>query len=189
MYAKAVPTLAGIVFVIACAVAIALRTPPALACGPAVEVAYTEAAPIDFFAIENRSVNGWILIALTIDLDESRGRLIFDTAPDGAGFNVWGPFQALSDPAVLITSPDVADGDTMITLGFQGLAGGQVFQFGIDMDDRLTDSIMGPTIIDGAEIEGANVRALLATPEGDTVPGEGRFNRNGRAILNTGLCV
>jgi hypothetical protein len=142
------------------------------------------------FTVANTGVeDGWTLVGLTIDLAPSRGGLLFDTAPGGPGFNAAQPFQALSDPQALIAPPDIADGATAMTLGFHGLAKGERFVFGIDMDDTLTQSAYGQTIVDGAEVEGAGVTGLIATPGGGTVTGRGRFDAQGRAVLNTGLCA
>ena len=172
------------------AAAVLAWPPAANACGPAVEVNYAEAAPIDIFTVTNRSLEaGWVLVGLTIDLEGSRGNLLFDTAADGPGHNAAQAFRSFSDPAMLIAPPDVPDGATSMTLGFQGLARGQTYSFGIDMDDRLAASISGNTIVDGLEVEGARAVGLLASPEGKTVEGRGTFDDTGRAVLNTGLCA
>ncbi len=170
--------------------AAALLLPAAAqACGPNVEISFTETAPKDIFDIRNKSDDGWQLVSLAFDLSPSHGGLIFDTDVGGLGENVAQPFELAGGNAQLTTMPTVSDGDAAMLMLFSGFAPGQSFVFTIDLDDRLTESDMGQTMISGAEIEGTKARGLMRHPDGRELTAEGTFDRDSEARLSAGPCV
>ncbi len=175
----------------AAALGAALLFAPAIAhaCGPNVEILFTESAPKDIFDIRNKSDESWTLVSLAIDLTPSRGGLIFDTDVGGPGENVAQPFERAGGNAQLVTMPTVSDGDGAMLMLFGGFAPGQSFIFTIDLDDRLTQSDMGQTMISGAEISGAKARGLMRHADGRELSAEGTFDRNSEARLSAGPCV
>ena len=175
---------------VATALAIATLAPGAAhACGPNVEISFTETAPKDIFDIRNKSDDGWNLVSLAFDLSPSRGGLIFDTDVGGPGENVAQPFELAGGNAQLTTMPAVSDGDAAMLMFFAGFAPGQSFVFTIDLDDRLAQSDMGQTMISGAEIEGAKARGLMRHTDGRELTAEGTFDRDSEARLSAGPCV
>ncbi|MGB0684292.1 MAG: hypothetical protein ACPGOV_16425 [Magnetovibrionaceae bacterium] len=158
------------------------------ACAPEVTVSFVEAAPKDIFQISNRSGAGWKIRAVAIDLEGSRGKLLFDTRFGGPGENVYQPFEALDGQVSLASQPDLQDGQTGILLTFHDFVPGQDFRFTIDVDDQLATSDMGRTMISGAEIEGAAIKAILVQNDGTEITEAAQFDRQGRAVLGSGAC-
>lgn len=176
-------------FTAAFAIALALVPDAVRACGPNVEISFTESAPKDIFDIRNKSDESWTLVSLAFDLTSSHGGLIFDTDVGGPGENVAQPFERAGGNAQLVTTPTVSDGDAAMLMLFSGFAPGQSFVFTIDLDDRLTQSDMGQTMISGSEISGARAKGLMRHPDGRELTAEGTFDRNSEARLSAGPCV
>lgn len=163
----------------------------AQACGPAVEIEFTEDAPKDRFEIRNVSNGAWGLTSLSIQLAGSKGDLVFDTAPGGEGLSVYQPFEARSGASdvSLRRVPVVRDGDRAMDLEFDAFWSGKDFDFTIDLDDRLPVSEYGQTMISGAEIEGAVVVASFVDKDGVASVQKGTFGSDSRAVLNGGTCA
>lgn len=163
----------------------------AQACGPAVEIEFTEGAPKDRFEIRNVSNGAWGLTSLSIQLAGSKGDLVFDTAPGGEGLSVYQPFEVQSGAAdvSLRGVPAVRDGDRAMDLEFDAFWSGKNFDFTIDLDDRLPVSEYGQTMISGAEIEGAVVIASFVDQDGVASVQKGTFGSDARAVLNGGTCA
>ena len=175
---------------VAATVALTSLAPAAAhACGPNVEISFTETAPKDIFDIRNKSDEGWSLVSLAFDLSPSSGGLIFDTDVGGPGENVAQPFELAGGNARLTTMPAVSDGDAAMLMLFADFAPGQSFVFTIDLDDRLTHSDMGQTMISGAEIEGTKARGQMRHTDGRELTAEGTFDRDSEARLSAGPCV
>ena len=118
------------------------------------EVSFREGAPKDRFEIRN----GACAIAdahLTIDLEGSAGRLVFDVTSAGAGVQVFQPFEVVAGRGGLSALPQVRDGDRSVTLPIARLDGGGTIAFTIDVDDTIAAREI--TVADG-EIVGATVR-------------------------------
>lgn len=107
-------------------------------CITAVEARFIESAPTDRFEFTNRSTEGWSIARITVDLEASIGRLIFDTA----------------------------DGDKVIVLDFDTFAPGDSFTFSIDVDDQLVDSSLGQIRVAGSEIHLASLSTIFVDAVG-----------------------
>lgn len=162
---------------------------PAGAMAPDLVVSFTEASPEDRFVIENTSACQLSIQSVTIDLAGSAGRMVFDTEPGGAGYNVYQPFAARDGLARLARASTVSDGDTQLTLDFSVFEPGALFAFTIDTDDRLAQSIFGPGVIDGSELAGATVTVIAMLPAGLTRTDTAAFGTGGRAEIFIGQCA
>lgn len=122
-----------------------------------VTVSFIEGAPKDRFVITNSGECSYQKIALKIDLQETAGRLIFDTTANGAGVEVFQPFDAGDGPISLVNATDVKDGQQSLDLLIDVLKPNQSVGFTIDVDDTLTQSELGNIRVSRAEIEGGVV--------------------------------
>jgi hypothetical protein len=166
---------------------VVLGAVPAVACEPVASVQFSEAAPKDIFTIKNRSTE-WTLKQLTLDLTNSRGKMLFDTAVGGSGLDVAQPFERRAGSATLSAEPNILDGDTALDLRFNAFGPGGDFQFTIDVDDTLPSGAKGPTMIGGNELEGAMVRVTLQGPNGVSTNGIGRFGNSNEAMIELAVC-
>ena len=172
-------------------IAVFLIPAVAQACGPAVEIEFTEDAPTDRFEIRNVSNGAWGLTSLSIQLAGSKGDLIFDTAAGGEGLSVYQPFEARkgATDVRLRAVPIVRDGDRAVDLEFDAFWSGKDSDFTIDLDDRLPVSEYGQTMISGEEIEGAIAIANFIDKDGVRSVQKGSFGTDARAVLNGGTCA
>lgn len=131
---------------------------------------FIESAPRDRFEL---AVGVQDLVAVTVDLRGSAGRLIFDTAAGGTGVEV---FQPLRDEGGA-DAGDVADGAEVITVALRDARAGGKAAFSIDVDDRLAASDLGQIRVTGGEMAGAV--ATFETAQGETV--KAVFNARNRA--------
>ena len=157
-------------------------------CGPHVIVVFHESSP-DFVDIQNRSSQGWSLVALTIDLAGSLGRLIFDTDAAGEGVSMYQPFAGGRGEVRLEQLSGPRDGGEKVTLEFSGFHSGRNFSFSIDLDDRLTNSMYGQTHVDGSELAGARITVRLRAPTGSLVINGATFGTDNHATVGGGGCV
>ena len=157
-------------------------------CGPHVIVVFYESSP-DFIDIQNRSSEGWSLVALTIDLAGSLGRLIFDTDASGDGVSMYQPFAGAGGKVRLDQLSGPRDGGEKVTLEFSGFDSGRNFSFSIDLDDRLNASMSGQTYIDDGELAGARITVRLRAPTGALVINGGTFGTDNHATVGGGGCV
>lgn len=151
-------------------------------CGPRLVVDFLEGAPKDRFTLVNASDAGWSLRRAVIDLAGSAGGLYLDVSEDGAGVSVYQPYESLEGGAQVAEHPTPRDGDTALTFVFGAFPPGARFAFTIDVDDSLGRA---PTLVSGAEIGGATVRAVFVGPGGALVEKRARFDTESRA--DTGL--
>lgn len=158
-------------------------------CGPRVKVDYYEDAPSDYFVIQNLSPDGWSIQQLIVDLKSSRGNLIFDTAAGGAGASSYEPFRSAAGRVQLSGVRGGEDGAQFITLDFSGFLAGEKSSFLIDLDDRLPESLNGPSHVAGSEILGAEAQALLKGPTGQMVSLTAKFDNIATADTGIGGCV
>lgn len=121
------------------------------------EVRFIESAPKDRFVISNLGECNLSNFVLTIDLTESKGKLIFDTTETGAGVEVFQPFEVTEGNIELASTDFVNDGDTILSLQISELDGNTKSSFTIDLDDTLENSDLGMIRVTGSEIEGATV--------------------------------
>jgi len=168
--------LAGMVITWVSSVAI---SGAALACGPVLKVVYQEDTP-DRFTISLAADTSNALSQLSIDFTPSIGRAFVDT--------YYGPVQTNDPKSATLQSIDGFDeGSRRGSMTFSAFAPGQHFAFIVDLDKAIGAG--NPNWLDGGEIEGTGVSATLVTPEGAAVPLDGRFDRDGVALLGNRACI
>lgn len=155
----------------------------ALLCSPLaqanVAVNFVESAPKDWFEIQNVGACALENLQLEIDLRNSVGQLIFDTTATGAGVDVFQPFEIRAGDLKLVSSLEVNDGDTGLSIAIPKLQAGSSVSFTIDVDDTLVGSEMGMIRVTGAEIENAQVNLTL----GDQQPVSATFDNASTATV------
>ncbi|WP_298821203.1 aggregation factor core [uncultured Roseibium sp.] len=117
-------------------------------------VDFKEGAPKDAFRFENIGVCSITNSSITLDLATSSAGLIFDVTDQGAGVEVFQPFELIEGADALARVPDVLDGQTKIELSISDLAPGAAIAFTIDVDDTKGQRAI---TVSGSEIEGATV--------------------------------
>jgi hypothetical protein len=95
-----------------------------------------------------------------LDLSTSNGRLVFDVTPQGAGVEVFQPFDVVAGAHVLAETPVVNDGQSVVSLALVGLGAGDVVAFTIDVDDTVGQREI---TVSGSEIEGATVSYVTSS--------------------------
>lgn len=140
-----------------------LLATPALA---DLEVQFREGAPKDRFTLTNTSDCTLSAVRVTIDLSGSAAGLIFDVSENGAGVEVFQPFDLVSGREFLSTLPVVEDGQTDIVLDLVSLGPNQDVSFTIDVDDTAGAREI---TVSGAEITGAQVRVDGARANAEAV--------------------
>lgn len=139
---------------------------------------FVESAPKDSFTFVNTSACATGPIDLTVDLSGSAAGLIFDTTGNGAGVEVFQPFELVAGGAELKSVEAVTDGDTSVKLRLKDLPAGGKIAFTIDVDDTLAASSNGQIMVSGGEIAGASVSMTVG---GDTT--RATFDNRGNATL------
>jgi hypothetical protein len=150
-------------------------------CKPVVFVDFIEGAPKDQVVISHDSANRWHLRNFVWSLEGSNGDLIFDTVRGGAGFDVAQPFED-SGTAKLATAPKLADGDRRLSLTFDEFPTTTTYRFTLDVDDRIS-GIRG-TMVNEAEIAGAEISVVMADPNGQELLFTGMFGDKAKAVLS-----
>ncbi len=125
-----------------------------------IEVRFVEGAPKDRFDIVNTGSCELGPLAITIDLAKSPAGLVFDVTAQGAGVEVFQPFDLVAGRDLIANLPQVADGDQRVSLDLTGLGPEQQVSFTIDVDD--TGGAREITVSD-AEISGALVQVSGAS--------------------------
>jgi len=136
-------------------------------CAAAIQGRFVEGAPKDRFEFSNHSSENWSINKITLDLTESKGDLIFDTADGGAGVEVFQPFQADEQTAAIGNVQLPGDGGQTMVLEFDDFTPGSNFNFTIDLDDRLLDSALGQIRITSDEIQNAKVTTVFKNDNGE----------------------
>ncbi|MEL7107189.1 MAG: aggregation factor core [Pseudomonadota bacterium] len=134
-----------------------------LAAGPAfadLSVRFIEGAPKDRFVFTHEGTCATGAMILTVDLAGSAAGLVFDVTGEGAGVEVFQPFELVSGGERVTTLPQVADGDTSLELALSGLAPGEVVAFTIDLDDTIGAREI---TVSRSEIVGAGVTLTAGT--------------------------
>jgi len=148
-----------------------------------VEVTFRDGAPKDRFTITN--IGGCPLGGsdVVINLEGSPSGLIFDITGDGAGVEVFQPFELVTGADLVLTASDVADGDTTLVLSLAPMTTGDSVVFTIDLDDTVgTREIT----VSGSEIAGADV-TLIPADLGPALTAV--FDDTGRAVVTVPACV
>lgn len=157
----------------------------ALACDVRASATFLEGAPRDRLVVKNLSAGDWTLARADWLLAGSQGRVLFDVTGSGAGVQVFQPFRVEKSQDLLARQPDVKDGDQVLSLEFNGFGPGRDFIFSIDVDDQLQAS---ETIVDGTEMQGAEMVFGFVGPDGRTARLRGTFEVSSDAIVASG-CV
>ena len=124
-----------------------------------VRVEFIEGAPKDRFIIENTANCALQDVVVDIDLSRSSAGLIFDVTDSGAGVDVFQPLEIVTGAALLVSVPEVSDGDNKLRLTFRTLAPDAGLAFTIDVDDTAGTRA---TMISATEIEGAEITVAYA---------------------------
>ena len=115
---------------------------------------FDEGAPKDRFSFTNMAACALGPVDLTVDLTGSAGGLVFDVTSEGAGVEVFQPFELVAGGENVLIQPQVMDGDTQMILRLSGLAPRQTVAFTIDVDDTLGQRAI---TVNDSEITGASV--------------------------------
>lgn len=100
-------------------------------------VEFREGAPKDRFVVKNIGECALNAFSVTIDLKNSAGKLIFDVTDQGAGVEVFQPFEVVTGFDFLATQPRVTDGQTEVTLKMRSLDPGASLVATTDVDDTI----------------------------------------------------
>ncbi len=145
------------------------------------QVRFDEGAPKDRFTITNTGGCALGPTAVTIDLEGSPYGLIFDVTGEGAGVQVFQPFEVSSGKERLRARPQVTDGDNQVTVELLGLGAGESVSFTIDVDDTGNSR---QTMVSNQEIMGAQV---VAQGAGGT--SRATFQDNAVAMVKLSECM
>jgi len=145
-----------------------------------VGVRFIEGAPKDRFELTNRSTCPLTMAQVTFDLRPSAAGLIFDVTGQGAGVDVFQPFELVVGAAAVASHSPVRDGDQELALRIRELQPGAMVAFTVDVDDTL-----GPRgiTVSGSEIASAVVRVDIAG-----ISSAATFSAQGSALVKTPAC-
>jgi len=162
------------------------NTPKAAPADPQlISVQFLEGAPKDRFTLINESNCTFTNALITIDLADTVGKLIFDTTSEGAGVDVFQPFEVVSGGATLVGSASVRDGDHSLSLHVNRFTSGETVAFTIDLDDTLVRSDLGQIRVANSEINGA-----VVTLSADSItPIQAIFSANAATVLDVMSCL
>ena len=142
---------------------------------------FFEGAPKDRFVLTNTGTCPLAEATLTLDIGAAAAGLLFDATPGGAGVDVYQPFEVIEGRGALLGLPELADGDTVLSLNLAGLAAGGIVSFSLDVDDTGTGR---PETISGSEIAGAVVTLVM----GETTL-EMAFSDQASAVIPIAPCI
>lgn len=174
-----------------------MHSAPSLAnegiCGFSLESRFVESAPRDSFVFSNQSDKPWNIKSIRIDMNESVGKLIFDTIDGGDGVEVYQPFQVSSTNGALAEAElnsvlKPGDGDQDITLNFSQFTQASGFSFTIDVDDQLTDSDLGQIRVSGGEVAGSILSVTVEVPGAEDITLEGKYSSNSLVKIASDEC-
>lgn len=146
-----------------------------------VQVTFREGAPKDRFTITNTGSCALGPVDVTIDLSSSSAGLVFDVTGQGAGVEVFQPFELVAGNSLLSSTPSVRDGDNSLTLALTNLEQGQSVAFTIDVDDTIGAREI---TVSRSEISGAGIRV-----ETDLAQASGTFGETAIAVAPFQACV
>ena len=148
-------------------------------------VSYVDSYP-DIITITNRSGCDLGPFRLVIDLGRSPAGLIFDTSAEGAGFAGHAALEIIGGGEQVLGLGRVTDGDRQLVLDLDFLGAEGSVVLAVDVDDTSPVSLLGQTIVAGAEIAGATAEAQLSA--GGPVQ-TGTFGVDGRAVVPLEACI
>ena len=130
-------------------------------------VRFIEGAPKDRFVISSASGGcSMAPLSITVDLAGSAGGLIFDVTEQGAGVEVFQPFELVAGADLVLGNPVVSDGDRSVTLQLASLPANAEVAFTIDVDDTINARQI--TVTD-SEIKGARLLMTSDTSDAEAV--------------------
>lgn len=144
-------------------------------------VTFRDGAPKDRFTITNTADCATGPMTLALDLAPAPAGLIFDITGDGAGVDVFQPFEVAAGGDIITAVSDVADGDQRLELALQGLEAGAEVAFTIDLDDTGGGREI---TVSGSEIAGAMVQVIS-----ELALAEGAFDDSGTARVILASCT
>jgi len=121
------------------------------------QVKFVESAPKDWFAVTSLASCVLRNVQMSIDLSNSAGKLIFGTTANGAGVEVFQPFEVRSGEIALTSGDQVFDSDRALSVLITSLKPGEIASFTIDVDDTMTNSELGMIRVSKSEITGSEV--------------------------------
>lgn len=149
-----------------------------------VSITFLEGAPKDRFVISNAGECLLQRLVVKIDLQKSKGKLIFDTTAAGEGVEVFQPFETSDGKISLIGAEQVQDGQTSLDLAIDQLAPSKSVSFTIDVDDTLQNSELGNIRVSRAEIQGGAVEISL----NGSAPSNALFGSDAKALVSMPDC-
>lgn len=141
-------------------------------------VTFDEGAPKDRFTFENTSTCLTGPLTVAIDLSGSAANLVFDVTGEGAGVEVFQPFDLVKGSAQVVDMPMVKDGDTGLSISLTALA--TPVAFTIDVDDTIGQREI---TVSRSEIEGASASVSF----GGSLY-EANFTTQANAVIETPDC-
>lgn len=144
-------------------------------------VQFIEGAPKDQFVLTNDGVCDMPETTVTLDLDAADTGLLFDMTVAGAGVGVAQPFEVTEGRNRVLGLPDLADGDTVVSLNLSGLHPGEQVAFTLDVDSTQSSR---PTTVTGSAMEGAMITAVF----GEDIR-KAAFTDEARAVLMLDACI
>ncbi|MEO1397233.1 MAG: hypothetical protein AAFU56_00010 [Pseudomonadota bacterium] len=157
-------------------------------CGLDLSAVFREGAPVDRFTITNASSPDWSITSVTLNLQPSAGKLIFDTKDGGDGVEVFQPFRRAGGTAKMRRVSRLRDGGPFLTLDFSAFEAADTFTFSIDVDDTLKASELGQIRVAGSEINGAALSYVLRGPGGVITSAEAEFDGSAKSALKGRKC-
>ncbi|WP_394181455.1 hypothetical protein [Marinomonas posidonica] len=149
-----------------------------------VEVVFVESAPKDRFVLSNTGQCKLQNLVLNLDLSNSAGRLIFDTTEAGAGVEVFQPFEVSRGDLTLLSSSNVKDGDSVLSVSIGRIDAYGSVSFTIDVDDTLPQSELGNIRVIGAEMRNASVEiSSKGKPSAKAT-----FGSDNKAVISLSSC-
>ncbi|MBT0958713.1 aggregation factor core [Alphaproteobacteria bacterium KMM 3653] len=117
-------------------------------------VEFIEGAPKDRFVMTNLGDCALGKGQFEIDFTGSSAGLVFDVTSEGAGVEVFQPFEVTAGAENLTEQPKITDGDQRAVLDISGLGADETIAFTIDVDDTIGTRAI--TVAD-SEINGTTV--------------------------------
>ncbi len=142
---------------------------------------FVEGAPSDRFVLTNTGNCPLAEATLTLDIGAAPAGLLFDAMPGGAGVDSYQPFEVIEGRGALLGLPELADGDTVLSLNLAGLEAGGIVSFSLDVDDTGTGL---PETIADSEIAGTMVTLVM----GETTL-EVAFSDQASAVIPIAPCI
>jgi len=145
-----------------------------------VGVRFIEGAPKDRFELTNLSTCALNSATVTVDLRPSVAGLIFDVTAEGAGVDVFQPFELVAGTAAVVSHSPVKDGDQHLVLRIRELRPGAMVAFTVDVDDTA-----GPR---GITVTGSEMMSAVVRVETAGASSAAAFSAQGSTRVQTPAC-